>query len=122
MANIPATKRVYTYVDLDSLVAGDRVKLDYGSEYYDGAYLAVYEGRVGERRIFLSIDHDDRMTAIVREVIHNENISFDQTGDLVVDGLDEDEGQGYYEIDTPERRECLKTELKLLQQAGLYHG
>lgn len=115
----PETKRLYTQEDLASLVAGDRVKLDTGSEdREDNSYLAVYEGSKGNKVHFLApVHYEGRVIAFERKTIPNENIFFDNHGDLLIVDVEE-EKTDYYEISQNRRRH--KKELNLLRQARLY--
>lgn len=62
MANKPETRLVHDEADLDRLVEGDRVKMDFCSNYEDNQFsaLVAYGGRVGQRVLFLGRNSDNR--------------------------------------------------------------
>lgn len=122
----PETKRVYNQGDLASLVAGDRVKLDFKLDFpsADEKELFAYEG-VSEGRVkFLT--YNDSNGNIERAKIKFDNLSFDGLGNLVVKDLSLEDCDFY----SPDHKTFLldkhladvEKDLALLQQAGLYRG
>ena len=120
------TRQLYNRADLASLIAGDRVKIeaDVGSGFEDESYLAVYEGCKKGKITFLSLQSEGGIT-LVRDTVRDQDISFDETGDLIIPGVTDDgdlvEGEAY-EITSPEQERKYAKELQLLRQAGLYRG
>ena len=123
MANKPETRMIHTEADLASLVAGDRVKLDYDSEGEDDASnLAIYMGTKKGKINFLTVSSYEGKILLAKEEVALEDLSFDEDGTLVADEFEPINSYDYYEITSPPHQKKYVKILDLLQKAGLYHG
>src|SRR3989344_3581501 len=122
MRNKPETKRVYNQADLASLVAGDRVKLDYDSEEHDTSNLAVYMGIKKGRITFLTVSSYEGKPLLAKEEVAIEDLSFDEDGTLVADDVEPINAYDYEQVTSPQNQRSYAKILNLLRQAGLYHG
>ena len=119
----PETKRLYNHSDLTSLVAGDRVKLDYDSdEEHDTSNLAVYMGIKKGRITFLTISSYEGKPLLAKEEVAIEDLSFDEDGTLVADDVEPINAYDYEQVTSPQNQRRYAKILNLLRQAGLYHG
>ena len=122
MTTNPETKRVYNQADLASLVAGDRVKLDYDSEEHDTSNLAVYMGIKKGRITFLTVSSYEGKPLLAKEEVAIEDLSFDEDGTLVADDVEPINAYDYEQVTSPQNQRRYAKILNLLRQAGLYHG
>lgn len=84
MANKPGTRLVHDEADLDRLVEGDRVRIDFCSDYDDNQFsaLVAYAGRVGQRVLFLGRNSEYR-TRIDQFSLRIKDLSYDPDGMVV---------------------------------------